>query len=105
MGSNSWYKRNIFSSCNQSETSSSRTDKIFANDLNLTAVEVRKFPDVELIDPRNKSSCLKSTNYISRWDVRVNFQTDTDKLNLVINRNRDKLYLKSDETNVEFLLQ
>ena len=49
----------------------------------LTVVEMQQLPDIEKTDPKEEISCLKWTKYNGRRNVCVNFQTDTDKLNIV----------------------
>ena len=60
----------------------------------LTVVETQQLPGIEETDSKDEISSLKWTIYNSRRKVCVNFQTDTDKLNIVVYRYRNKLYLK-----------
>ena len=48
----------------------------------LTVVEMQLLPDIEKIESKEEISCLKRTIYNGRRKVCVNFQTDTDKLNI-----------------------
>ena len=50
----------------------------------LTVVEMQQLPDIEKTDSKEEISCPKWTIYIGRRKVCVNFQTDTDKLNIVV---------------------
>ena len=56
---------------------------------------------IEKKDSKEEISCLKWTIYHGRRKVCVNFQTDTDKLNIVVYRYRNNLYLKDNETDVK----
>ena len=50
----------------------------------LTAAEMQQLLDIEKTDSKEELSCLKWTIYNGRRKVCVNFQTDTDKLNIVV---------------------
>ena len=50
----------------------------------LTVVQMQQMSDIEKTDPTEEESCLKWTLYTRRREVCVNFQTDTDKLNIVV---------------------
>ena len=63
----------------------------------LTVVERQQLPDVEKTDSKAEISCLKRTIYNGMRKVCVNFQTDTDKLNIAVYRYRKNLYLKNNE--------
>ena len=67
----------------------------------LTVVEMQQLPDIEKIDSNEEISCLKWTVYNGRRKVCVNFQTDRDKLNIVVNRYRNNLYLKDNEVDLK----
>ena len=58
---------------------------------------MQQLPDIGKTDSREEISCLKRTIYHGRRKVCVNFQTDTDKLNIVVYRYRNSLYLKGNE--------
>ena len=73
------------------------TPKTSPDKLTLTVVEIQQLPDIEITDSKGAISCLKWTIYIGRRKVCVNFQTDTDKLNFVVYRYRNDLYLKDNE--------
>ena len=66
-----------------------------------TVVEMQQLPDIEKTDSKEEVSCLKWTIYNGRRKVSVNFQTDTDKLNIVVHRYRNNLYLKDNEVDLE----
>ena len=57
--------------------------------LTLTLVETKQLPDLEKVDSKDEISCLKWTIYNSRRKVCINFQTDTDKVNIVVYRYRN----------------
>ena len=70
------------------------TPKTSPEKLTLTLVEMQQVPDIEKTDSNEKISRLKRTIFNGRRKVCVNFQTDTDKLNIVVYRYRNNLYLK-----------
>ena len=67
----------------------------------LTVIEMQQLPDIEKTDPKEKVCCLNWTKYNGKRKVCVNFQTDTDKLNIVVNRYRNNLYLKYFELDLK----
>ena len=77
------------------------TPKTSPEKLTLTVVEMQQLPDIAKTDSKEKISCLKWTIYNGRRKVCVNFQTDTDKLNIVVYHYRNKLYLKDNELNLK----
>ena len=58
---------------------------------------MQQLPDIENTNSKEEVSCLKWTIYNDRRKVSVKFQTDTDKLNIVVYRYRNNLYLKDNE--------
>ena len=58
---------------------------------NKTKVKVQQMPKTEEIDSKIEISCLKWTIYIGRRKVCVNYKTDSDELNIVKNRSRNRL--------------
>ena len=77
------------------------TPKTFPEKLSLTVVEMQQLPDMEKTDAQEEISCLKWTVFNGRRKVRVNFNTDTDKLNNVVYRYRNNLYLKDNEIDLK----
>ena len=77
------------------------TAKTFPEKLTLTVVEMQQVSDIEKTDSIEEISCLKWTMYNGRRKVCVNFQTDTDKLNIVVYGYRNNLYLKDDEVDLK----
>ena len=77
------------------------TPKTSPEKLTLTVVEMQHLPDIEKTDSKVGTSCLKWTIYNGRRKVCVNFQTDTDKLNIAVYRRRNKLYLKDNEIDLK----
>ena len=63
----------------------------------LTLVETQQLPDIEKVVSKDEISCLKWTIYNGRRKVCINFQTDADKLNLVVYRYRKNTYLEDTE--------
>ena len=77
------------------------TPKTSPEKLTLTVVEMQQLPDIEKTDSKEEKSCLKWTIYNGRRKVCVNFQTDTDKLKIVMYRYRNNLYLKEKELDLK----
>ena len=77
------------------------TRKTSPEKLTLTVVQMQLLPDIETSDSKEELSCLKWTIYNSRRKVCVKFQTDTDKLNIVVYRYRNNLYLKDNEVDLK----
>ena len=70
------------------------TSNTSPEELTLTVLEMQQMPNIEKTDSNEEISRLKWTIYNGRRKVCVNFQTDTDKLNIVVYRYRNNLYLK-----------
>ena len=62
---------------------------------------MQQLPAIEKTDSKQKNSCLKWTTYKGRRKVCVNFQTDTDKLNIFVYQYKKSLYLKDNEVDPE----
>ena len=62
--------------------------------ITLTLVETQQLPDIEEVDSKDENSGLKWTIYNGRRKVYIKFQTDTDKVNIVVYRYRNITYLK-----------
>ena len=77
------------------------TPKTSPKKLKLTVVEMQQRPDTEKIDSKEEISCLKWTIYKGRRKICENFQTDSDKLNIVVYRYRNSLYLKNNEVDLK----
>ena len=77
------------------------TPKTTPKKLTLILVGMQQLPDTEKTDSKVEISCLKWTVHIGRRKVCVNFQTDTDKLNIVVYRYRNNLYLKGNEVDLK----
>ena len=60
----------------------------------LTLVKTQQLPDNEKLNSKDEIACLKWTIYNGRRKVCINFQTDRDKLNIVVCRYRSNTYLK-----------
>ena len=67
----------------------------------LTLVETQQLPDIKKVDSKDEFSCLKWTFYKGRRKVCINFQTDTDKVNIVIYRYRNNTYLNDTEMDLK----
>ena len=70
------------------------TPKTSPEKLTLTLVEMKQLPDKEGTYFKDEISCLKRKFYSGRGKVCVNFQTDTDKLDIIVCRYRNIKYLK-----------
>ena len=68
--------------------------------ITLTLSETQQLPDIEKSDLRDEISCLKWTIYNGGRKVCINFQTDTDKVNIVVYRYRNNTYLKDTEMDL-----
>ena len=68
----------------------------------LTVVEMQQLPDIEKTASKEIISCLNWTICNGR-NVCVNFQTDTDKLKIVVYRYRNSLYLKDNEVDLKMI--
>ena len=62
------------------------TPKTSPEKLTLTVVDMQQLPNIEKTDSKKEISRLKWTIYNGRRKVCANFQTDTDKLNIVVYR-------------------
>ena len=69
--------------------------------ITLTLVETQQLPDIEKIDSKDEISCLRWTIYNGRRKVCINFQTDTEKVNIVVYRYRNITYLKDTEMHLK----
>ena len=69
--------------------------------ITLTLVETQQLPDIEKVDSKDEISCLKWTIYNGRRKVCMNFQTDKDKVNIVVYRYRNNTYLKDTEMELK----
>ena len=69
--------------------------------ITLTLVETQQLLDIEKTDSKDEVSCFKWTIYNGRRKICVTFQTDTDKVNIVIYRYRNNTYLNDTEMDLE----
>ena len=69
--------------------------------ITLTLVETQQLPDIEDVDSKDEISCLKWTIYNGRRKVCINFQTDTDKVNIVVYRYRNNTHLMDIEMDLK----
>ena len=68
----------------------------------LTVVEMQQLPDNDETISKEEKSCPKWKIYKGRRKKCLNFQTDTDKLNIVVYPCRNSLYLKDKEVDLKF---
>ena len=66
-----------------------RKSKDSSEKITLTLVETQQLPDIEKVDSKDDISCLKWTIYNGRRKVCTKFQTDADKVNIVVYRYRN----------------
>ena len=78
------------------------TPKTSYEKITLTLVEMQQLPEIEKVDSKNEISCLKWTIYNGRRKVCISFQTDMDKLNIVVYRYRNNTYVKDTEMELKF---
>ena len=69
--------------------------------ITLTLVETQQLPDFEKVDSKDEIFCLKWTTYNGRRKVCINFQTDADKVNIVVYRYRNNTGLKDTEMELK----
>ena len=58
-------------------------------------------PDIEKVDSKDEISCFKRTIYNGSRKVCINFQTDTDKVSIVVYRYRNNTHLKDTEMELK----
>ena len=69
--------------------------------ITLTLEETQQLPDIQKADSKDEISCLKWTIYNGRRKVCINFQTERDKVNIVVYRYRNSTYLKDTEMDLK----
>ena len=69
--------------------------------ITLTLVESQQLPDIQKADSKDEISNSKWTFYNGRRKICINFQTDTDKVNIVVYRYRNSTYLKDTEMDLK----
>ena len=69
--------------------------------ITLTLVESQQLPDIEKVDSKDEIFCLNWTIYNGRGKICINFQTDTDKVNIVVYRYRNSTFLKDTEIDLK----
>ena len=75
--------------------------KISSQEITPTLVETQQLPYIQKVDSKDEISCSKWTIYSGRRETCINFQTDTDKVNIVLNRYRNSTYLKDTEMHLK----
>ena len=75
--------------------------KYFPEKITLTLIETQHLPDIEKVDSKDEISCIKWTIYNGRGEVCINFQTDADKVNIVVCRYRNNTYLEDTEMDLK----
>ena len=69
--------------------------------ITLTLLDTQQMPDIKKVDSKDEISCLKWTIYNGRRKVCINFQTDTEKVVIVVYRYRNNTYLKDTEMELK----
>ena len=69
--------------------------------ITLTLLETQQLPDIEKVDSKDEISCLNMTIYNGRRKVCIIFQTDTEKVNLLVYSYRNNTYLKDTEMDLK----
>ena len=77
------------------------TPKISPEEHTLTVVEIQQLPDIEKTISKEEISREKCTKFNGRRKVCVNFETDTEKLSIVVYRYRNSLYIKDKEVDLK----
>ena len=67
----------------------------------LTLVETQQLPDIEKADSKDEIFCLKWTINKGRRKICINFQYDTDKMNIVVYPYRNSTCLKDTEMDLK----
>ena len=75
------------------------TPKASPTKITLTIAELQQLPELEQCE--DEISCLKWTIYNGRRKICVGFQTDTDKVDIVVYRYRNNTYLKDTEIELK----
>ena len=69
--------------------------------ITLILIETQQLSIIQKADSKTEIFCLKWTIYVGRRKVCINFQTDTDKVNIVVYRYRNSTYLKDTEMDLK----
>ena len=75
------------------------TPKTSPTKITLTRAKLQQLPELEQCE--DEISCLKWTIYNDRRKICVGFQTDTDKVDIVVYRYRKNTYLKDTEIELK----
>ena len=62
---------------------------------------MQQLPEIEKVDSKNDTSCLKWTKYNGRRKKCISIKTDMDKLNIVVYRYRNNTYVKDTEMELK----
>ena len=81
------------------------TPKTSPEKLTLTVVDKQQLPDIENIDYRKEIYCLRWTIDNGRRNLCVNFKTDTDNFNIVLQFYRNNLHLNDNEIDLKLTEQ
>ena len=77
------------------------TPKTSIEKITLTLVGMQQLPEIEKVDSKKETSCLKWTIYNGRRKECTIFKTDMDKLNIAVYRYRNNTYVKDTEKELK----
>ena len=75
--------------------------KVFTEHIMINLAETQQVPGIEKVDSNDEIYCLKWTIYNGRRIIWINFQTDADKVNIVVYHYRNNTYLKDTEMDLK----
>ena len=75
--------------------------KISPAKITLNLVEMQQLPEIEKVDFKNKISCPEWRIYNGRRKVCISFRTDMYKLNIVVYRYRNNIYVNDTEMELK----
>ena len=78
------------------------TPKTSPQKLTLPVVEMQQLPDIQKTDSTEDIVCIEWTILNGRRKVCVNFQIDTDKVNIVAYHYRNSWYFKDSKVDLKF---
>ena len=79
------------------------TPKTCPEKINSSLVEMQQLPEIENLDSKKEISCLKWTIYNGRIKVCICSKTDMDKLNIVVYRYRNHIYVEDTEKELKLI--
>ena len=77
------------------------TFKISPEKTTLVLAEMKQLSRIEIVASKDEISCLKCKLYKGRRNECISFNTDMDKLNIVVYRYRNNTYVKDTEMELK----